>query len=40
MLRESEGIAHIIGHVLNFRDLIVVREDDGIELFLERQDIP
>jgi hypothetical protein len=37
LLREAERIAHEIRHVLDFRHLIIVREDDGVELFLERE---
>lgn len=36
LLGEAEGIADIIRHVLDFGDLVIVREDDGVELFLER----
>ena len=38
LLREAERIAHVIRHVLDFADLIIVREDDGVELLLERED--
>ena len=37
LLREAERIADEIRHVLNFRHLIIVREDDGVELFFERE---
>ena len=36
--REAEGIADEIGDVLDFGHLVIVGEDDGIELFLERKD--
>ena len=37
LLRQAEGIADVIRHVLNFRHLVIVREDDGIELLFERE---
>ena len=37
LLREAERIADEIRHVLDFRHLIIVREDDGVELFLEHK---
>jgi 4-hydroxy-3-methylbut-2-enyl diphosphate reductase len=37
LLREAERIAHEIRHVLDFRHLVIVREDDGVELLLERE---
>src|ERR1035437_2578196 len=37
LLRETERIADVIRHVLNLRHLIVMREDDGVQLFLERE---
>ena len=37
LLRKAERIADEIRHVLNFRHLIIVRENDGVELFLERE---
>ena len=37
LLGEAEGIADEIGDVLDFGDLIVVSEDDGVEFFLERK---
>ena len=30
LLGKAEGIAHIIGHILNLRDLVVVGQDDGV----------
>jgi hypothetical protein len=38
LLGEAEGIADVIGDVLDFGDLIVVGEDDGVELLLEGED--
>ena len=38
LLRKAEGIAHIVGDVLDFGDLVIVREDDGVELFFEGED--
>src|SRR3569833_3159082 len=35
-LREAERIAHEIRDVLNFRHLIIVRENDGVELLFQR----
>ena len=40
LLREAERIANKIGHVLNFRHLIIVREDDRVKLLLERENFP
>ena len=37
LLREAERIADVIRHVLNLGDLVIVREDDGVQLFLERE---
>ena len=37
LLREAERIADEIRHVLDFRHLVIVREDDGVELFFERE---
>ena len=41
--RQAERVADVIRHVLNFGDLIVVREDDGVaavfqlaQMFLQR----
>ena len=39
LLREAEGVAHEVGHVLNLRDLVVVREDDGVELAFEGENL-
>ena len=39
LLRQAEGIADKIRHVLDFRHLIIVREDDGVELFFERENL-
>ena len=39
LLREAERIADEIRHVLDFRHLIIVREDDGVELFFERENL-
>ena len=36
LLRQAERIADEIRHVLDFRHLVIVREDDGVELFFER----
>ncbi len=30
--RQAEGVAHVIGDVLDFRQLVVVRQDDGVAL--------
>ena len=37
LLRKPERIADEIRHVLDFRHLIIVREDDGVELLFEGQ---
>ena len=37
LLRQPERIAHVIGDLLDFRDLVIVREDDRVELLLERK---
>ena len=37
LLRQAEGIADVVRHVLDFRHLVIVREDDSIELFFERE---
>ena len=36
---ETEGVAHKIRHVLQLRDLIIVRENDGIPLPLELEQL-
>ena len=38
-LGETEGVADVIGDVLDFWDLVVVGEDDGVEFFLEGEDV-
>jgi hypothetical protein len=38
LLREAERITDVIRHILNLRHLIIVREYDGVQLFLERAD--
>ena len=38
LLRQTERITHVIGDILNFRHLVVMREDDRMELFLEPKD--
>src|SRR5258708_39847273 len=40
LLREPERIADVIGQILYFRDLIIVSEDDGVQFFLQREDLP
>src|ERR1051325_7643364 len=40
LLRKTEGIADIIGNILNFRDLIIVGENDGTQLILQGKDFP
>ena len=40
LLREPERIADVIRHVLDFRHLIIVGEDDGVELLFERKNFP
>ena len=39
LLRQAERIADEIRHVLDFRHLIIVGQDDGVELFLERENL-
>ena len=39
VVAQPERIADVIGHVLDFADLIVVRQDDGVALALEAQDV-
>ena len=36
LLRETERIAHVIRHVLDFRHLIIVGEDDRVQFLFER----
>ncbi len=38
LLGEAEGIADEIGDVLDFGDLVVVGQDDGVKLLLEDED--
>ncbi len=40
LLRQAQRVAHKIGNVLDFGDLIVVSENDRVELFLERENLP
>ena len=40
LLRETERVAGEIRHVLDFRHLIIVRKDDGVELLFESEDFP
>ena len=35
LLGEAERIADVIRHVLDFRHLVIMREDDGVELLFE-----
>ena len=39
VVAQPEGVADVIGHVLDFADLIVVREDHGVALALEPEDV-
>ena len=39
LLREPEGITDVIGDLLDFGDLIIVCENDGVELFFERENL-
>ena len=39
LLGKSERIAHEIRHVLDFRHLVIVRQDDGVQLLLERKNL-
>ena len=39
LLGKAERIAHEIRHVLDFRHLVIVGEDDGVELFFERKNL-
>ena len=39
LIRETEGVAHIIGDVLNGTHLIVVGENDGVLFFFEANDV-
>jgi len=36
LLRETEGIADVIRDVLDFGDLVIVRQNDRVELLFER----
>jgi hypothetical protein len=38
LLGKAEGIADIIGEVLDFRDLIIMGEEDGVELSFQVKD--
>ena len=38
LLGQAEGIADKIGNVLDFGDLVVMGQDDGVELLFERED--
>ncbi len=37
LLGQAERIAHKIRHVLDFRHLVIMGQDDGIQLLLERK---
>ena len=39
LLGKSERIAHKIRDVLDFRHLVIVRQDDGVQLFFERKNL-
>jgi hypothetical protein len=39
LVAEPEGVADEIGHALDVLGLVVVREDDGVALFFEREDL-
>ena len=39
LLREPKGIPHVVGHVLNFWHLVIVRQDDGMALTFQAQDL-
>ena len=39
LITEPEGIADEIGHFLNFPDLIIVREDDGVAFALQLRNV-
>jgi hypothetical protein len=36
---KSQGIADVIGQVLDFRDLVVMGQDDGVQPVLERENV-
>ena len=40
LLGETKRVAHKIGHVLDFRNLVIVGKDDGVELLFEHKDFP
>jgi hypothetical protein len=40
LLREAQRIAHVIGHILDLRHLVIVRENDRVELALKVDDFP
>ena len=39
LLGKAEGIAHVIGHVLDFRHLVIVGQDDGVQAVFELENI-
>ena len=39
LLGKAEGIAHIIGHVLDFGHLIIMGEHDGVELPFQAENL-
>src|SRR5437763_1693008 len=40
LLREAKRIAYVVSHVLDLWDLVIVGEDDRVELFLQRENLP
>lgn len=38
MIRKAEGIADVIGHLLDGLDLVVVSENDGVALSFKGED--
>ena len=38
-LAQSQGIANMVGEILDLFDLVVMREDNGIPLLLESKDL-
>ncbi len=38
VVTQSEGVAYVVGHVLNFTNLIVMRQDDSVAFLFETPD--
>ena len=38
--REAQRVTHVVRQVLNLRHLVIVREDHGVEILLELENLP